>query len=133
MDDGLEVGVVEVEGVRGDAVDQRGAGNVNLSRTAGQRGLGRGLQHLDRCQGSVGGLVVRGTVCAAQPVHESAVRFMVHLCTLAACQVVGMGGHELGQDVRDRRSMVVGSDLSVAGHGVVFLKKLRNQKSVCLL
>ena len=37
MDDRLQVGVVEVEGVRGDAVDERGARHVDLLGAAEQR------------------------------------------------------------------------------------------------
>jgi hypothetical protein len=57
VDDGLQVGVVEVEGVRGDAVDQRGAGDVDLLGAAQHGGLRRRLQHLHGGQGGVGRFV----------------------------------------------------------------------------
>ena len=116
MDDGLEVGVVEVEGVRGDAVDQRGAGHVHLFGAAQHAGLRRGLQQLDRGQGGIGGFVVRRTDGAAQPVQEGAVRFMIDGVAPAAAGK-GVVGDEFGQDVGDGRGVVVGGDLGVAGHG----------------
>jgi hypothetical protein len=47
---------------------------------------------------------------------------MVHGGAPAARQVTGMGGDKFGQDVRDGWGMVVGGDLGVAGHEVLFLK-----------
>ncbi len=46
VDDGLQVGVVEVEGVRADAVEQRRAGHVDLLGAAEHARLRGGLQHL---------------------------------------------------------------------------------------
>jgi hypothetical protein len=65
VDDGLQVRVVKVEGVRGDAVDERGAGHVHLLAAAEHAGLRRGLQHLHGRQRGVGGLMVAAPT--AQP------------------------------------------------------------------
>jgi hypothetical protein len=55
VDDGFEVGVVKVKGVRVDAVDQGGAAHIELFATAQHGGLGgrverlRGLDGGDAC------------------------------------------------------------------------------------
>ena len=123
VDDGLEVRVVEVEGVRGDAVDQRGAGHVDPLGAAQHAGLRGGLQQLHGGQRRIGGFVVRGADGAAQPVEEGAVRLVVHRVAPAAR---GVAGDELGQDLRDGRGVVVGGDLGVAGHEGLSLSGFRN-------
>ena len=60
---------------------------------------------------------------AVEPVHEDAVRLMVRGGAPAARQVAGMGGNEFGKDFRDGRGIVVGGDLGIASHGVMFSKE----------
>ena len=61
VDDGFQVRVVKVEGVRGDAVDQRGTGHVNLFFAAQHAGLCGGLQHRNGRQRGIGCLVTGRT------------------------------------------------------------------------
>jgi hypothetical protein len=114
MDDGLEVRVVEVEGVRADAVDQRRAGHVHALAPAEQGGLRRGLKRLHRRQRGAGSVVVRGADGAADPVDEGAVRLVVDGVAPASARVAG---DESREDVGDWRGVMVGGDLGVAGHG----------------
>ena len=118
MNDGLQMRVVEVEGVRGDAVDQRSAGHVDFFAATGQGGLFGRLQHRDRSQRGVGSFMMGGADGAAKPVHEGAVRFMVDFGAPAAIGKAGVGGDEFGQDLGDRWCIVVGDDLGIASHGI---------------
>ena len=113
VDDGLEVGVVKVKGVRTDAVDQCRTGDIDALAATGQCGLRGRLQHLHGGQGRFSRLVVRCAHGTAQPVQEGAVRLMVHR---VAPTPRGVGGHEAGQGLGDGRGVVVGIDLGVAGH-----------------
>ncbi len=95
MDDGLQVRVVEVEGVRADAVDQRGAGHVDL--------LARGRARWPAARAAASAprparprrLVVGGADGAAEPVEEGAMRFVLDRIAPAARR---MAGDEARQD-----------------------------------
>src|SRR5262249_48147132 len=122
VDDRLQVRVVEVEGVRGDAVDERGARHVDLLAAARDGGLRRGLQFGDGGQRGVGRFVLRRADGATEPVEEGAVRLVVDGVAPAAR---GMRGYVFGQDLRDRGGVVVGRDLGVAGHVVPYASMWR--------
>ena len=68
MDDGFEMGVVKVKGVRGDAVDQRGTCHVDAVFATGDAGLRCWLQHIDGGQSSTGSSVVARAYRATQPI-----------------------------------------------------------------
>ncbi len=120
MDDRLEVRVVEVEGVRGDAVDERGARHVELLAAAEHARLRRRLEHLQRCQRRLAGLVTRGADRAAEPVVEGAMRLVLDRIAPAARRMVG---DELREDGGDRGRRGVGGDGGVAGQGVCSVGK----------
>ena len=113
MDDRLQVRVVEVEGVRRDAVDQRRARHVDALAAAEHGGLRRRLQHGHSRQRGVGRLVAGGTDRAAEPVVERAVRLVLHSVVPAARRVAG---HESRQDAGDRRCLHLGGDPGVLRH-----------------
>ena len=75
VDDGFQVGVVKVKGVRADAIQQGGAGHVHPVAPAQHGGLGRGRQLHHGGQGRHHGLMARRADGAADPVGEGAVRF----------------------------------------------------------
>ena len=77
VDDGFQVRVVKVKGVRGDAVDQRCAAHVDFFAATQHAGLRCGLEHLCSGQRRVSGFVVSGANSAAEPVGEGSVRVMV--------------------------------------------------------
>jgi hypothetical protein len=114
VDDGLEVRVVEVEGVRRDAVDQRRAGHVQALGTAEHGGLRRWLRASHGRKRGVGCLVPRGAHGAARPVDEGAVGLVVDLASLQPAR--GGWRRMAGEDVGDGRGVVVGGDLGVASH-----------------
>jgi len=115
-DDRLEVRVVEVEGVRGDAVEQGSAGDVELFCAAEQRGLGRRSQSLHCGQRGLHGFVLRWPDGTADPVGERAVGFGVDRIAPAARRVLD---REAGQIRRDGRGVGIGADGAVACHGGV--------------
>ena len=115
VDDRLQVRVVEVERVRRDAVDERGARHVDLVRATEDARLGRRLQHGDRGERSFCRLVMRCADRAAEPVVERAVRLVVDRVAPAAAR---MRGDELRDDRGDRRGVEIGGNVGVAGHGV---------------
>ncbi len=114
MDDGLEVRVVEIERVRGDAVDERRARHVDALGASEHRRLRGGLEHRDGGQRRLGRFVRRGADRAADPVVERTVRFAFDRVAPAARR---MPGHEAGEDAGDRRRLRVGGHLRVACHG----------------
>ena len=113
VNDGFEVGVVKVKGMRGDAVEKRGAAHVHFFTATQHAGLRRGLQHLCGGQGCVSGFMVGGTHGAAEPVGEGTVRVMLNRIAPA---FGGMCGNEFRQNLCDGRGVVVGGDLGIAGH-----------------
>ena len=113
VNDGFEVGVVKVKGVRGDAVEQRSAAHVYFFAATEYAGLRRGLEHLCGGQGCVSRFMVGGTHGATEPVGEGAVCVMVHRI---APTFGGVRGDKFRQNLRDGRSIVVGGDLGIAGH-----------------
>ncbi|MNN14600.1 hypothetical protein D3C81_1276740 [compost metagenome] len=115
VDDGLQVRIVEIERMRGNAIHQRGAGHVHLVPAAQHRGLRRRLEFRHSGQRGHGGLMPGRAHGAAQPVHEGAMGFVVHL---AAPALRRMRGHELAEDARDRRGVVIGGDMGIACHGI---------------
>ena len=58
----------------------------------------------------------RRTDRAAQPVGESAVRFVIDCGAPAARQIAGVGRDKFGEDAGDRGGIVVGGDLGIACH-----------------
>jgi hypothetical protein len=115
VDHRLQVRVVEIERVRGDAVHQRGACHVHLLGAAEDARLRRGVEHAHAPQRGFRGLVARRADGAAHPVQERAVRFVLDGVVPAAG---GMRGNELREDRRDGRRVEVCRDLCVAGHFV---------------
>ena len=88
MDDGLQMGVVEVEHVARDAVEQGGVHHVEMLAAAQDRGLSGACEGGQRRDGAVQRLVTRATDGAAHPVQE--------------------GGHaglaDIGGDIREARA-----------------------------
>ena len=76
MDHRLQVGVVEVEHVRADAVEQRGMQDVEPLAAAEHRGLGCACHRRERGQRDVHALMVRAADCTAEPVDEGARRMV---------------------------------------------------------
>ena len=113
VNDGFQVGVVKVKGMRGDAVEQRSAAHIYFFAATEYAGLRRGLQHLCGGQGCVSRFMVGSAHGATKPVGKSAVRVMVHRIAPA---FGGMRGDKFRQNLRDGRSIVVGCDLGIAGH-----------------
>ncbi len=113
MDDGLEVRVVEIEGVRSDAVDQRGAGHVDFLGAPEHRRLRRGLEHLHRRQRGIRRVVARSADGAAEPIVESA---MCLVFDAGGKSAGAMTNDELGEDPRDGWRRVVGGHRGVMRH-----------------
>ena len=115
VDDGFEVGVVKVKGVRADAVEQGGIGHIDTLFAAQQGGLGGRLQFLHSGQGSFHGFMGAGTHGAASPVGKGAVGLLLDLVAPA---FGGVLGDKFGQQRCHGGGIGVGLDGGVAcGHG----------------
>ena len=114
--------VIEIEGMRRDAVDECRIGDVDPFATTCDGGLRSRLQHLHRMQGSQTGFVVSRTHRATQPVHERAMRFVIDFITPATRRMVH---DELGQDPRHGGGVVIGFDLGIQCHGVFSNRKVK--------
>jgi hypothetical protein len=115
MDDRLQVRVVEVERVRGDAVHERSARHVDLVVAPQDARLSGGLEHPDRAERGFGRLVPGGADRAADPVEEGAVGFVLHRVAPAARR---MRRDEFRQDLRDGRRVVIRFDFGIFCHGI---------------
>ena len=113
MNDGFEVRIVKVKGVRTDPVDQCCTAHVDLDVAPQHAGLGGRLQQGNGGKRRVCGIVRRCAYRTAKPVGESPVGFVVHQIAPATRRVTR---DELRQDLRDGRGIVVSGDLCIAGH-----------------
>ena len=123
MDDGLEMGVVEIEGVRGDAVDQRRVGDIHPIGAPQHRRLRGRLEDLDRTQRGPCGFVMRCADGTTQPVQKSPVGFMLDFGRPAARWMLR---NECAENLRDRRGVLICFDFGVDGHD-------SNEVETCLL
>ena len=113
MDDRLEVRVVEVERVRRDAVQERGARHVDALAAAEDRRLRRRRELLHGGERRVERRMARRADRAAEPVHERAMRLALHRRREPRGRMLR---DELGEDARDRRRVGVGGDFGVVSH-----------------
>src|SRR5262249_61062202 len=74
MHEDLRVGVVEVEHVRSDALEQRSKQAIRPLASAGQRRLRRSGEGREAREGDVDRFMIRAADGAAGPVHERADR-----------------------------------------------------------
>ena len=111
--------IVEIEGMRADAVQERRARNIDPLATASDGRLRRGLENLYCSQRPLGCLVPGGTDRATQPIQKSAVRLMVDRIRPSPGRVTG---DKFSERAGDWRGVVVRLDLSVTGHDVLDCK-----------
>jgi hypothetical protein len=111
--------------MRGDAVDEGCAGDIDPLAAAGDANLGRRLQHLDRGQGSARCSVITGTDGAAKPIQESTVGLVVYRIRPS---FGGMVGDKLGQDLGNGRGMVVCDDGGIGGHKTEVVRNLQGKR-----
>ena len=97
MNDGLEMRVVEVEGVRADTVEQRRSTHVDALMSAENAHLRCGLEILERCKRRCDCAVARRADRASHPVEKSALR-------LAFDELVPAAGWVLRHEVREHHS-----------------------------
>ena len=77
VNDGLEMGIVKVKGMRGDAINECRTGHVHQFWSAQHSGLRRWLQHLYGTDGGVGSFMLCSANRTTQPVVKGAVGFVL--------------------------------------------------------
>ena len=80
MDDGLEVGVVKVEHMAGNAVQQGGVHHVEMLATTQDGRLGGTSEGSQRGDGAVQRFMLRAADCATHPVQEGGDARLAHGC-----------------------------------------------------
>jgi hypothetical protein len=113
VDDGFQVGVVKVKGVRGNAVDQRRSPHVHPLAAPEQARLRGRVKGLHGGQCGLHAFMARCANRATDPVEPGAQGFVLDRVAPTAR---GVAGHMAGQDVGDGGRVVVSADLGVAGH-----------------